>query len=91
MGKPTAGANVNASMKANKQRHVNLVKTANAHTQVSPGPTDGVVRPVKGSGDFGGKALSARIRRAKVRTGITPRGSNLIESEPYSGEVGPGQ
>jgi hypothetical protein len=91
MGKPPAGSNVNTSMKANKQRRVDLVNRAHAHTQVSPGPTDGVVRPVQGSGDFSGKALAARIRKAKVRTGIMPRGSNLIESEPYSGEVGPGQ
>jgi hypothetical protein len=87
LGKPTAGASVKASMKATKQRHVNLAKAAHAHTQVSPGLTDGVVRPVKGSGDFGGKRLGARIRSAEVHTGITPRGSNLVESEPYDGEV----
>ncbi len=45
----------------------------------------------KGSGDYGGtKTVHARIRRSLVTTGITPRGSNVVSSEPYSGEVGSG-
>ena len=91
LGKPNGGHALDVSMKANKKHHVDLAKRAHAHTQVSPGPTDGIVRPVQGSGDFGGKAFAARIRKAKVRTGTTPRGSNFPECEPYSGEVGPGQ
>jgi hypothetical protein len=73
-----------SSMKKAKQAQNTLVRAAHAHTAVSP---DGTKSSVRGSGDFGGKALAARIRTAKVRTGITPRGSNLVESEPYSGEV----
>jgi hypothetical protein len=46
LGKPNGGHALDASMKANKKRHVDLAKRAHAHTQVSPGPTDGVVQPV---------------------------------------------
>src|SRR3974377_916956 len=63
-----------ASMKRAKQAHKTLVRAAHAHTAVSP---DGARSKLTGSGDFGGKALAARIRTAKVRTGIIPRGSNL--------------
>jgi hypothetical protein len=74
-----------ASMKRTKQAQKTLVRAAHAHTAVHP---EGVKSTLKGSGDFGSKALAARIRTARVRPGITPRGANLVESEPYSGEVG---
>ncbi|HEY7230053.1 MAG TPA: hypothetical protein VH558_06760 [Pseudolabrys sp.] len=83
-GVAPAPKSAKASMKRAKQAHKTLARAAHAHTAVNP---EGTASKLKGSGDFGSKALAARIRIAKVRTGITPRGSNLVESEPYSGEV----